>query len=53
MQHGRVVPGVGWVDTDYLGKKRSEKNPFPGPFPKPDEDGKRILKVWPAAPNAE
>jgi alpha-N-arabinofuranosidase len=33
------------IDTDYFGKKRNEKNPFPGPFEIP-QGGKQILKVW-------
>jgi len=33
------------VNTDYFGKKRSEKNPFPGPFEK--LAGQREIKVWP------
>jgi alpha-N-arabinofuranosidase len=33
------------VDTDYLGKKRSDKNPTPGPFEDPGQ-GKLVLKVW-------
>jgi len=32
--------------TDYAGKKRSETNPFPGPF-EPSGDGRLMLKVWP------
>jgi alpha-N-arabinofuranosidase len=35
------------ITTDYFGRKRDGKNPFPGPFEKPG-DGKRELKVWPA-----
>jgi alpha-L-arabinofuranosidase len=34
------------IDTDYFGRPRNEKNPFPGPF----EDvsgGKQEIKVWP------
>ena len=39
------------IDTDYLGKQRSEGNPFPGPFELP-QGGKQVLKVWPvASPN--
>jgi alpha-N-arabinofuranosidase len=34
------------IDSDYFGKKRSEKNPFPGPFENP-KDGTQCLKVWP------
>ena len=37
------------IDTDYFGKKRSEGNPFPGPF-EVSEGGKQVLKVWPVAP---
>ncbi len=33
------------IDTDYFGKKRSRKNPTPGPFENP-ADGKLVLKVW-------
>jgi alpha-L-arabinofuranosidase len=33
------------INTDYFGKKRSEDNPFPGPFELPG-GGKRTLKVW-------
>jgi len=33
------------IETDYFGKKRNEKNPFPGPFEIP-EGGKQSLKVW-------
>ena len=33
------------IDTDYFGKKRNERNPFPGPFEIP-EGGKQTLKVW-------
>jgi alpha-N-arabinofuranosidase len=33
------------IDTDYLGRKRNMKNPFPGPFEIP-EGGKQMLKVW-------
>jgi hypothetical protein len=33
------------IDTDYLGKKRSDKNPTPGPFEDPSQ-GKLVLKVW-------
>ena len=35
------------IDSDYFGKKRSDKNPFPGPFEIPD-GGKQTLKVWEA-----
>ena len=34
------------IDTDYLGERRSETNPCPGPFELP-KGGKRVLKVWP------
>ena len=34
------------IDTDYLGEKRDETNPCPGPFQLP-KGGKRVLKVWP------
>jgi len=33
------------IDTDYLGKKRPDKTPTPGPFENPGQ-GKRILRVW-------
>jgi hypothetical protein len=33
------------IDTDYFGKKRNEKNPFPGPF-EISAGGKQTLKVW-------
>ena len=33
------------IDTDYFGKKRNAKNPFPGPFSISDS-GKQTLKVW-------
>jgi len=33
------------VDTDYFGKKRDSKKPFPGPFEIP-ADGSRSIKVW-------
>ena len=33
------------IDTDYFGKKRSEANPFAGPFENPG-GGKLTLKVW-------
>jgi alpha-N-arabinofuranosidase len=34
------------IDTDYFGKKRAPKNPFPGPFEIP-QGRKQNLKVWP------
>jgi alpha-N-arabinofuranosidase len=34
------------MNTDYFGKKRNERNPFPGPFELP-KGGKQRLKVWP------
>jgi alpha-N-arabinofuranosidase len=34
--------------TDYLGVKRNEANPYPGPFELPD-GGKQRLKVWPVS----
>jgi len=34
------------LDTDYFGKKRNERNPFPGPF-EISAGGKQSLKVWP------
>ncbi|MCP5537333.1 MAG: right-handed parallel beta-helix repeat-containing protein [Akkermansiaceae bacterium] len=36
------------LDTDYLGNKRQENNPFPGPF-EISADGKQSIKVWPLA----
>jgi alpha-N-arabinofuranosidase len=36
------------VNTDYLGKKRDKKNPFPGPFEISDS-GQQTFKVWPLA----
>ncbi len=36
------------IDTDYFGTKRTERNPFPGPFELP-ESGKLTLKVWPVS----
>jgi hypothetical protein len=33
------------IDTDFMGKKRSESNPSSGPFEKPGEGGVKI-KVW-------
>ena len=33
------------IATDYFGKKRNEKNPFPGPFEFSD-GGKQTVKVW-------
>lgn len=33
------------IDTDYFGKKRSEKNRTPGPFENPGQ-GKLVLRVW-------
>jgi alpha-N-arabinofuranosidase len=35
------------VTTDYLGRKRDNKNPFPGPFEKPANGSE--IKVWPVA----
>ena len=34
------------VNTDYFGNKRTDANPFPGPFEK-IADGKQQIKVWP------
>ena len=34
------------IDTDYLGEKRDETNPFPGPFELP-EGGEQVLRIWP------
>ena len=39
------------IFTDYFGKKRSEKEPFPGPF-EISAAGAHILKVWPVASRA-
>jgi len=36
------------ITTDYFGKKRDEKNPFPGPF-ELSSDGQQNLRVWPVA----
>jgi alpha-N-arabinofuranosidase len=36
------------VNTDYFGKKRDKKNPFPGPF-EISNNGQQIFKVWPLA----
>jgi len=36
------------IDTDYFGRARDGKNPFPGPFEKP-ADARREIKVWPLA----
>ncbi|MEI7903289.1 MAG: hypothetical protein WCK89_23865, partial [bacterium] len=33
------------IDTDYFGKKRDVKSPFPGPFETPGE-GALEIKVW-------
>jgi alpha-N-arabinofuranosidase len=33
------------INTDYLGKKRPDKSPTPGPFENPGQ-GKLVLKVW-------
>ena len=33
------------LDTDYLGMKRNERNPSPGPFAAPA--GRKQIKVWP------
>jgi alpha-L-arabinofuranosidase len=34
------------INTDYFGKKRKEKHPFPGPF-ETISNGKQEIKVWP------
>jgi hypothetical protein len=34
------------LNTDYFGQKRSQTNPFPGPFELPG-GGRQSLKVWP------
>jgi alpha-N-arabinofuranosidase len=34
------------IDTDYFGKKRNSKTPFPGPI-EFIKDGKQMVKVWP------
>lgn len=36
------------IDADYLGQKRDEHNPFPGPFENIG-DGSQEIKVWPVA----
>ena len=36
------------IDTDYLGRKRNDANPFPGPF-EPSKRNEPELKVWPVA----
>ena len=36
------------IDTDYLGRKRNDANPFPGPF-EPSKPNEQELKVWPLA----
>ena len=36
------------IDTDYLGRKRNDANPFPGPF-ELSKRNKQELKVWPVA----
>ncbi|MBI2433283.1 MAG: right-handed parallel beta-helix repeat-containing protein [Candidatus Hydrogenedentes bacterium] len=36
------------VQTDYLGAKRNEANPFPGPL-EISKGGKQMLKVWPVS----
>jgi alpha-N-arabinofuranosidase len=33
------------LNTDFIGKKRDEANPFPGPF-EISEEGKQLFKVW-------
>jgi alpha-N-arabinofuranosidase len=40
------------IDSDYFGKKRNERNPFPGPF-EIQADGKQTLKVWETKRNGE
>ena len=35
------------INSDYFGKKRNGRNPFPGPFENPGL-GVAPLKVWPA-----
>lgn len=37
------------IDTDYFGKKRNKKTPFPGPI-EFTKSGKQLLKVWPVKP---
>ena len=34
------------IATDYLGRPRNERNPFPGPLELP-AGGRHVLKVWP------
>lgn len=36
------------IDSDYFGKKRDAKNPFPGPFETALKGG--AVKVWPVSP---
>jgi len=36
------------IDTDYLGRKRNDANPFPGPFELSRHDSQE-LRVWPVA----
>jgi len=33
------------IDTDYFGNKRSEANPFVGPF-EGLKEGEQVIKVW-------
>ncbi|MEI6785859.1 MAG: hypothetical protein WCQ21_33655, partial [Verrucomicrobiota bacterium] len=50
-----AVPGVAYenpdgtpclIKTDYFGQKRSQTNPFPGPF-EVTKGGRQTRKVWP------
>jgi len=34
------------IDSDYFGKRRDRKAPFPGPF-EPPREGAQTIKVWP------
>jgi alpha-N-arabinofuranosidase len=51
-----VIPGVPYeqpdgqpyrIGTDYFGKRKDGRNPFPGPF-EMSAGGQQRLKVWPA-----
>ena len=53
------IPGVPYqqpdgspyrLDADYLGNKRNDANPCPGPF-ELSEGNRQVLKVWPVAPS--
>ncbi len=34
------------INTDYFGNPRNESNPFPGPFEKPEDEGRISIKIW-------